>query len=299
MIATGSQDKTLKLWSEDLQLLGVLRGHKRSVWCVRFSPVDQVVLSSSADTTIKLWSVENLNCLKTFQSHEASVLRIEFITNGMQFLSTGGDGLVKLFNVKTSDCVLTVSEHEGRIWSLALKKDESQFVTGGSDSLLVKWRDVTEEKIRQRLEEHEEYILQEQQLSNYLQGDQFLKALKLALSLNKPLHVLKIVQNIIKKGEFGLNDTIAELRNDQKEQLLKIAANWNTNSKYCQPAQVVLNVLLSELQSGKFRPSGLSNTLEGLLPYTERHFKRATQLLQDIYFITYTMNCMQPHLRIN
>lgn len=46
MIATGSQDKTLKLWSEDLQLLGVLRGHKRSVWCVRFSPVDQVCRNS-------------------------------------------------------------------------------------------------------------------------------------------------------------------------------------------------------------------------------------------------------------
>lgn len=44
MIATGSQDKTLKLWSENLELLGVLRGHKRGVWCARFSPADQVCL---------------------------------------------------------------------------------------------------------------------------------------------------------------------------------------------------------------------------------------------------------------
>ena len=32
-----------QLWKgEDLTLLGVFRGHKRGVWCVQFSPVDQV-----------------------------------------------------------------------------------------------------------------------------------------------------------------------------------------------------------------------------------------------------------------
>lgn len=53
------------MWStEDLQLLGVFHGHRRSVWCVRFSPVDQVLLTTSADCTMKLWSLTDLNCLK-------------------------------------------------------------------------------------------------------------------------------------------------------------------------------------------------------------------------------------------
>ena len=34
-----------QLWSAvDLSLLGVMRGHKRGVWCVQFSPVDRVSL---------------------------------------------------------------------------------------------------------------------------------------------------------------------------------------------------------------------------------------------------------------
>ena len=54
-----------QLWSaEGLTLLGVLRGHKRGVWSVRFSPVDRVLLSSSADCSIKLWAVEDLTCIK-------------------------------------------------------------------------------------------------------------------------------------------------------------------------------------------------------------------------------------------
>lgn len=255
-------------------------------------------MSSSADATIKLWSIAELHCLKTFETHESSVLRIEFVTNGMQFVSTGSDGLVKLFNIKTSECICTLNQHEARIWALAVKKDESHFITGGSDSLLVKWHDVTEERISQQMKNQEESVLQEQQLQNYLQNDQLLKALKFALKLDKPLHVLKIIQNIMKKGEFGLSNTIAELHETQKEQLFQVAIKWNTSSKYCQAAQIVLNVLLNELQSGKFRPVA-GNILEEVLPYTERHFKRLTQLNQDLSFITYTINCMQPHARTN
>ena len=44
LIASGSSDKTAKLWSAvDGACLAVLRGHKRGVWCVQFSTVDQVL----------------------------------------------------------------------------------------------------------------------------------------------------------------------------------------------------------------------------------------------------------------
>ena len=47
----------------------------------------------------------------------------------------------------------------------------------------------------------EELALQEQQLNNYLQNDELLKALKLALKLERPMQTLKIVREIIKKGD--------------------------------------------------------------------------------------------------
>jgi U3 small nucleolar RNA-associated protein 13 len=90
---------------------------------------------------------------------------------------------------------------------------------------------------------------------------------------------------------------VKELSNDQKEKLLKCATNWNTNSRNCQSAQLVLNILMGELQIGEFKPAGLGRTLEGALPYTERHFKRLTRLLQDLHFVSYTVDCMQPHIK--
>lgn len=65
LLASGSQDRTAKLWSlADMSLAGVFRGHRRGIWCVQFSPVDQVLGTASADGTIKLWALHDFSCLK-------------------------------------------------------------------------------------------------------------------------------------------------------------------------------------------------------------------------------------------
>ncbi|KAG6445304.1 hypothetical protein O3G_MSEX003863 [Manduca sexta] len=297
MIATGSQDKTAKLWTDDLSLLGVLKGHRRGIWCVRFSPVDQVVLTSSADCLIKLWSIADLSCLKTFEGHESSVLKIEFLSRGQQIISSGADGLLKLWNIKTSDCKMSLDNHDGKIWSLAVMKDESMIITGGSDSKLVKLKDVTLEKREQMAKAREEMILQEQELMNLLHDKKLIKALKLALRMERPMHVLKIVNEILKGGNEKLYSTLKEINHTQKETLLKSAAEWNTNNKNCHAAQLVFHILAPEIISGKLKVPALGSFIEGALPYTERHFERLTNLLQDLNFITYTVNCMQPALK--
>ena len=68
-------------------LLGTLRGHKKGIWCVRFSPVDQCLATSSADSTIKIWALSDFTCVKTLEGHTSSVLKICFLTRGMQLVS--------------------------------------------------------------------------------------------------------------------------------------------------------------------------------------------------------------------
>ncbi|XP_066588920.1 transducin beta-like protein 3 [Prorops nasuta] len=296
LIATGSQDKTAKLWSAvDLQLLGTFRGHRRGVWCTKFSPIDQVILTSSADCTIKLWSLSELNCLKTFEGHESSVLNAEFICRGMQIITTGGDGLLKLWTIKTSECVCTLDEHKSKVWALAVNRSESHVISGGSDSLLVIWKDVTEEKRAKLLADQEKLVLEEQKLANLLQSDHLKAALKLALKLERPFKVLKIIEGILKKDSDQLTDIIQELKPLYKESLLKCAIAWNTNSKNSEIAQIVLNSLIVELGSGDLQISNLSSTLEELIPYTDRHFKRITRLYQDLHLLAFTVKCMKPY----
>lgn len=295
-IATSSQDKTAKLWdSVDLKLIGVFRGHRRGVWSIRFSPVDQIVVTNAADSTIRLWNITDMSCLKSFEGHDSSVLRVEFISNGMQLLSAGADGLLKLWTIKTSECNQTLDKHESRIWSMAVTGDGTTFYSGGSDSKLIKWRDVTQEKKDKEIQQRQDEVLEEQELNNLLSQKKMLKALRLALNLNRPYMTLKIIQSVVRSQETGLDETILKLTDEHKQSLLQHAVNWNTNSKNCKPAQIVFSILMQEILCGKYRVEGLGKIIEESLPYSDRHFKRMTEYLKDLKFVEYTMKCMQPY----
>ncbi|XP_076671392.1 transducin beta-like protein 3 [Andrena cerasifolii] len=296
LIATGSQDKTAKLWSaNDLKLLGVFRGHRRGVWCVRFSPIDQVLLTTSADCTVKLWSLTELNCLKTLEGHESSVLKAEFVTRGMQLITAGGDGLLKLWSIKTSECLCTLEQHNSRVWTLAVSKNERTIVSGGSDSLLVIWKDVTEERKVKAAMETKQLALEEQQLANLLQANQLSSALSLSLKLQRPMQVLKIIKSILNTNDSELTRAIENLKPIYKEELLKCAITWNTNSRNCHVAQVVINAIIMEMGREVLQTKS-NSTLESMIPYTERHYTRITRLLQNLHLFTYTLNRMKPHI---
>lgn len=113
-------------------------------------------------------------------------------------------------------------------------------ISGGSDSLLVVWRDVTEENRLKTTAEHEKLILEEQKLSNLLKSNELADALKLALKLERPYQVIKIVDAIMKEGKDHLIDAIRELKPNRKDALLRCAVTWNTNSRNSHAAQVNL-----------------------------------------------------------
>lgn len=84
------QDRTACIWKlPDLVSVVVLKGHKRGIWSVEFSPVDQCVITASGDKTIKIWAISDGSCLKTFEGHTSSVIRASFLTRGTQFVSCG------------------------------------------------------------------------------------------------------------------------------------------------------------------------------------------------------------------
>ncbi|MGV0105216.1 hypothetical protein NSTCB13_03931 [Nostoc sp. DSM 114160] len=60
MIATASDDKTVKLWHRDGTLIITLTGHSGEVNGISFSPDGKTLVSGSKDGTAILWNVENL-----------------------------------------------------------------------------------------------------------------------------------------------------------------------------------------------------------------------------------------------
>ncbi|KAL1965655.1 hypothetical protein VTN77DRAFT_5332 [Rasamsonia byssochlamydoides] len=157
LFASASQDRTVKIWStEDGSVVGILRGHKRGVWSVRFAPRDTPIITSNAgtstnrgvvatgsgDKTVKIWSLSDYSCLLTFEGHTNSVLKVIWLPPPQ--LSTGGDkeekdeavsrhpaavrplvasaaadGLVKIWSPYTGELETTLDNHTDRVWALA------------------------------------------------------------------------------------------------------------------------------------------------------------------------------------
>ncbi|NWU79800.1 TBL3 protein, partial [Onychorhynchus coronatus] len=131
--------------------------------------------------------------------------------------------------------------------------------------------DVTEIEEKEAQAKQEEQIMKEQELSNLLHEKRYLRALGLAISLDRPHTVLMVVKAILKEpeGRKHLEENVVRLRKDQKEAVLAFLVTWNTNSRNCHEAQAVLEILLKhEAPNSLLQFSGIRPAVESLLPYT-------------------------------
>ncbi|KAL8283412.1 hypothetical protein RQP46_005822 [Phenoliferia psychrophenolica] len=267
LLASGSQDRTARLFRinytpankssgaiASLEPVGTFKGHKRGVWSVKFSPVDQVLATASGDRTVKLWSLGDFSCLKTFEGHSNSVLRVDFLTRGMQLVSCASDGLVKVWNVKDEEVASTLDNHDEKIWALAVRSDEKEIVSGGADSVITFWEDITETEELERIAEHEDKVLKEQDFENYLSIADYSNAILLALSMDQPRRLLKLFtevrlvasdrsENSI-TGSLSVDEVLRTLQGPDLRQLLGYVKDWNTVARTAEVAQGVLHAIL-------------------------------------------------------
>ncbi|GAB1300680.1 Transducin beta-like protein 3 [Apodemus speciosus] len=315
-LVTGSQDCTVKLWPLPEALLSkntaadsgptLLQaqttqrchdklGHRRGLWNVQFSPMDQVLATASADGTIKLWALQDFSCLKTFEGHDASVLKVAFVSRGSQLLSSGSDGLLKLWTIKSNECVRTLDAHEDKVWGLHCSRLDDRVITGGSDSRIILWKDVTEAEQAEEQAKREEQVIKQQELDNLLHEKRYLRALGLAISLDRPHTVLTVT-----RPSGGILRPVRSWKplysdcEETRKALLRFCVTWNTNSRHCHEAQAVLGVLLRhEAPEELLAYEGVRGALEALLPYTERHFQRLSRTLQAATFLDFLWHNMK------
>ncbi|KAK7203227.1 WD40-repeat-containing domain protein [Myxozyma melibiosi] len=308
LFATASQDRTVKIWdSEEGEVVGILRGHKRGVWSVKFSAYDKFVVTGSGDKTVKVWSLRDFTCVKTFEGHTNSVLKSIFISQGRQVVSAGGDGLVKVWDVKSGECNATLDNHEDKVWSLAARNDDKVFASGGGDSVITFWTDITEEELARKAEEEEELVEKEQDLANFIFRKEWKNAIILALSLDHPARLLNLFRTVMTDhhepgsvtGLREVDGVLSSLAPEQLARLLRRVRDWNTKARTATVAQRILHVVLVSYPPEKLlEVQDIKRTLDALIPYTERHFGRMTDLVEESYLVDFVLRQMDEVLTL-
>src|SRR5688572_4663954 len=102
-----------------------LKAHSAPLRQVAFSPDSQLLATSSADKTVKLWRISDRKLVRTLP-HPAGITSIAFSPDG-QWLVTGCyDATVRVWRVAPPTSVAlvrTLSGHQSTVWSVAVSPD--------------------------------------------------------------------------------------------------------------------------------------------------------------------------------
>jgi len=278
-----------------------------------------VVITGSGDKTVKLWSLADYSCLRTFEGHSNSVLKVAWLNlpppeerskKPMLIASAGGDGLVKVWDVNSGENECTLDNHEDRVWALAVHPDTNMIVSGSGDSTVTFWKDTSAETQTATNEATLKLIEQEQELDNYEHAGAYREAITLALQLNHPRKLQSLFEKVVNSttpdegslsGLKAVDEVLATLLDEQLFLLLLRLRDWNTNARTAPMAQRILwtvvksypvNRLSSLSVKGAKGQKSVKEVLNALKVYTERHYKRIEELVDESYLVEYTLREM-------
>jgi len=140
ILASGSVDNTIKLWSlSNGKPLRTLSGHSSKVRSLAISPDGQKIVSGSWDGTIKLWNLQTGQLLKTLSGHTDGVLSVAISRDGQTLASSSADKTIKLWNLQTGQLLRTLSGHSGWVYSVAISPDGQTLANGSDDRTIKLW----------------------------------------------------------------------------------------------------------------------------------------------------------------
>ncbi|KAF8634957.1 hypothetical protein AX15_000683 [Amanita polypyramis BW_CC] len=288
ILATGSGDKTVKLWNmDDFSCVKTFEGHTNSILRVDFINMGMQLVSSASDGLVKLWNIKEEECVTTLDNHEDKIWALAISSDERTIVSGAADSLVTFWEDCTEE---QEAEKEAKRAELALKEqDFLNYVSLHDYKRAIELALALEQPGRI-------FSLFKDIKSSAGESPEFASSLT---------------------GHPSVDEVIRTIGGSNLVKLLRYVRDWNTNAKTSVVAQSILFAIVksrsadgimkafgSEARERAFADltnnaslknvgaTGMKELIDGLIPYTERHMSRMDKLVQESYMVDYVLSEM-------
>jgi WD40 repeat protein len=153
-LASGSDDKIIKLWDLATQQHRTFAGHGEYSWSrginsLGFSPDGKFLVSGSDDKTIKLWDVNLGIEIFTFTGHQERVNAVSFSPLGKILASGSKDKIVKMWSLETGKEIYSFKSHTDDVLSVTFSPDGKLLASSASgNDKTIKILQLAENKVK-------------------------------------------------------------------------------------------------------------------------------------------------------
>ena len=114
-----------------------LRGHRRKVLSVSWSPDGDRIATRSEDATARIWDASTGTSLFTLAGHDGDVDSLAWSPDGERLITGSTDTTVRVWNVTSGECVATLEGHERGVSFVSWSPDGRRIVSSASGTLAI------------------------------------------------------------------------------------------------------------------------------------------------------------------
>jgi hypothetical protein len=140
MLASGSTDKTVKIWEVDSgSLINSFGNHDSSLYgSVAFSPDEKTLALAAYSSTIELWEASAGQRIRSLKDHNESVSSVAFSPDGKTLASGSHDGTIKIWGTGAGNLLATIMRFKDGNWITFIPG--SYYVSSEDVALNIYWR---------------------------------------------------------------------------------------------------------------------------------------------------------------
>ena len=158
-LASGSRDKTVRLWDINTHESMSLEKHTGWTNVLAFSPNGKMLASGSVDKTVQLWNTTTGEPLATLTGHANGITALAFSDDGTTLASASADGAIRFWQTGTGASLPPhITGHTESVRAATFFQESSTLVSVAFNGEITFWNPKTPQKSTVHTAGHQDWL---------------------------------------------------------------------------------------------------------------------------------------------